>query len=119
MPPDPLLVVREHLAVNQYFPAIKASEDVLAVEPGHPEALYLRAVAMTRLGHARAWPAARAAVEAAPGDWRAHLVLSQALLKADRPGESLAAARQAVALAPGSAETLTAVGTVAQQAGDP
>lgn len=116
---DQIHRAREHLEANRLFPAIAAAEEVLAVEAGHAEALYLRAAAMARMGHVKAWPAARAAAAAAPGDWRAHLVLSQALLKEGRAEECLAAARQAVMLAPRRPDVLTAVANVVQMGGDP
>jgi Flp pilus assembly protein TadD len=116
---DPVSLARAHLANRRYFPAIAAAEELLARQPGHAEALYLRAAAMTRMGHARAAPAGQEAVRAAPGDWRTHLVLGQALLKAGRPGEGAMAAREAVRLAPEQVEVLVGFAELAQLAGDP
>ncbi len=111
-------LIREHLAANRYFPAVAAAEQILAGDPGNAEVLYLRAEALTRMGHVKAVPAARAAVAAAPVDWRAQLVLGRALLKAGQPVEAAAAAREAVALDPYRPEVLVAFGELSSAAGD-
>jgi tetratricopeptide (TPR) repeat protein len=111
-------VIREHLAANRYFPAIAAAEEILAGDPGHAEALYLRAEAMTRMGHVKAASAAQAAVRAAYRDWRTHVVHGQALLKAGRPREGAAAMREAVAMFPDRAEVLVVFADLSSAAGD-
>ena len=115
---DQLRLAREQLAGNRYFPAIAAADAVLASDPGHAEALYLRAAAMARMGHIKATVAARAAVAAAPGDGRALLVLGQALVKEGDAGTAAAVTRQAVTQAPGDPDVLVEAGDLAEVTGD-
>lgn len=109
----------EQAGLRQWLPAEQTCRQVLALVPGHPEALFLlgsMALAVTNYGAAAAYLGQ--AIAASPKPPVAYLsALALALIKADQLAAAEAALMRALAAAPRDAQLRVLMGMLAQLRG--
>lgn len=105
-PPSPLLATaRQHHQAGRLDLAEAGYRQILAIDGGHPEALHLFGALLLQRGQAEAaLPLIRQSVSSAPSAAK-YLNLATALHRLRQLPAALEAARQAVTLAPGMADT--------------
>ncbi|GGM72802.1 hypothetical protein GCM10012275_49310 [Longimycelium tulufanense] len=100
---------------ERHEPALSAARRAAVLDADRDWPHRLASIALVELGRpAEAVLSARESVRLAPGEWRSHVALAEALV-ADAPNggeEAAAAARRAVALAPHEARTHEVLGDV-------
>jgi Tfp pilus assembly protein PilF len=112
-------LARGHLNAHRYDQARVAVEAALQEAPDVAYVRYMYAAVLARAGMHGAVPAAEAAVAAAPMDWVTYQTLAEALHKAGRNTEAMAAARRIVVLEPANANAQAAFADLASELGEP
>ncbi|MCC7546305.1 MAG: hypothetical protein IT532_00920 [Burkholderiales bacterium] len=98
-----LAAVRDAMRLAAFSDALRHLEPLLTVDPGHAEALRLRAEALDAMGEPAALPAYRLAAEAVDGP-AAHDLLAKAALAQVKQGDPKGALQLLAKLQPGSVE---------------
>ena len=116
---DAMRGASKNLAAGRVPEAIAACEAMLALHPGHPGALHLLGVALTRQGRpVEALEVLQRACAAAPAHAAAHVALGNAWRKLGKRTEAAAAFESALALDPRNMPAMFNLAIGADEAGD-